>query len=188
MKKLLVVVMVLFVAISLAGCDAVQRKFTRKKKNVKPVPKLYQLKKYDVKPSAALYSKHYAYWQSWMSELLQDLGDNRKRDTRSVEEAINQAHDMQNILVKEKADELEKQIKHLEDARDIIVREELSQFNRTQVMGDLERADRNIKRDFSVKRIKKYIKESFDEPAPRKSSGASFSASMPSENAMDDIK
>ena len=183
MKKIFAVMMIICVSVTLVGCDALQKKFTRKKKETKPIPKLYQIKKYDVKPSAALYSKHYAYWQSWMSELLQDLGQNRKKDTRCIDEALNQARSMQNILVKEKADELQKQINGLEEARDVIVREELSQFNRSQVLMTLDRADRTIKRDFSIKRIKGYIKESFDEAPPEKVSGASFSASMPSENA-----
>ena len=185
MKRVLAAMMILLVAVTFTGCDSIQKKFTRKKKETRPIPKLYQIKKYDVKPSVALYNKHYAYWQSWMSELLQDLGGNRKKDARCVDEALNQARSMQNILVQEKADELEKQILGIEEARDTIVREELSQFNRNQILMILERADRNIKREFSAKRIKGYIKESFDETPPVKTSGASFSASMPSANAVE---
>ena len=183
MKRIFALIMILSVSLSLIGCDALQKKFTRKKKEVKPIPRLYQIKKYDIKPSAALYSKHFAYWQSWMSELLQELGQNRKKDARCADEALNQVRGMQNILVKEKADQLEKQISGIEEARDIIVRGELSQFNKSQVLMTLERSDRTIKRDFSIKMIKGYIKESFDDTPPVKASGASFSASMPSENA-----
>ena len=127
MRKICALAMAVILALTLTGCDALQRKFTRKKKYTKPVPRLYQLKKYDIKPSAALYSKHYAYWQSWMSELIQDLGGNRKKDIRCIEEALSQAHDMQNILVQEKADALGKHIHRLEEVRDIIVKERLSQ-------------------------------------------------------------
>lgn len=164
MKKICALAMIVFIALTLAGCDALQRKFTRKKKYVKPVPRLYQLKKYDIKPSAALYSKHYAYWQSWMSELIQDLGGNRKKDIRCIEEALSQLHDMQNILVQEKADALEKHIHRLEEVRDTIIKEQLSQYNKSQIIMTLEREDRTIKREFCTAGIKGHIKESFDEP------------------------
>ena len=116
MRKISVFVMVFFIAVTLAGCDSLQRKFTRKKKETKPVPRLYQLKKYDVKPSTELYSKHYAYWQSWMSELIQDLGGNHKKDVRCIDEALSQLSDMRNILVQEKADALTKHMRRIEEA------------------------------------------------------------------------
>jgi len=155
--------MIFLLAVTLTGCDALQRKFTRKKKETKPIPRLYQLKKYDVKPSAALYSKHYAYWQSWMSELIQDLGDNHKKDVRCIDEALSQLHDMRNILVQEKADALTKHIRRIEKSREIIIKEGLSQYNKNQVLMTLEREDRIVKSEFTVSRIKNDIKESFDE-------------------------
>lgn len=184
MRKAFSVVMAIFIMTSLAGCDAVQRKFTRKKKYTKPVPRIYQMKKYDVKPSPELYSKHYAYWQSWMSELIQDLGGNHKKDVRCIEEAISQIHDMQNILVPEKAEALEKQIGRLEDIRDTIEKEELSQFNSSRILMDLERVDRTVKRDFDVNGIKNYVKESFDDLQPDQVASeaqteSKFGASLP---------
>ncbi|MBU0605879.1 MAG: hypothetical protein KKH77_06285 [Candidatus Omnitrophica bacterium] len=163
MRKISVFAMIFLLAVTLTGCDALQRKFTRKKKETKPIPRLYQLKKYDVKPSAALYSKHYAYWQSWMSELIQDLGDNHKKDVRCIDEALSQLHDMRNILVQEKADALTKHIRRIEKAREIIIKEGLSQYNKNQVLMTLEREDRIVKSEFTVSRIKNDIKESFDE-------------------------
>ena len=162
-KKMLMAIIIVSIAITLVGCDALQKKFTRKKKETKPIPKLYQLKKYDVKPSAELYSKHYAYWQSWMSELIQDLGDNHKKDVRCIDEALSQLHDMRNILVQEKADALTKHIRRIEEAREIIIKEGLSQYNRNQIMLTLEREDRTVKSEFAVARIKDHIRESFDE-------------------------
>ena len=163
MRKSSVFAMVFFLAMTLTGCDSLQRKFTRKKKETKPIPRLYQLKKYDVKPSAELYSKHYAYWQSWMSELIQDLGDNHKKDVRCIDEALSQLHDMQNILVQEKADALTKHIRRIEEAREIIIKEGLSQYNRNQIIMTLEREDRIVKSEFAVAGIKDNIRDSFDE-------------------------
>ena len=163
MRKIYVFLMVFSIAVSLAGCDSLQKKFTRKKKDVKPIQRIYQLKKYDVKPSTELYKKHYAYWQSWMSELIQYLGENHKKDVRCVDEALSQLNDMRNILIRDKADELSKHIRRLEEAREIIVKEELSQYNKNQVMMTLEREDRMVKSEFTAARVKDCIKESFDE-------------------------
>ncbi len=162
MRRAMSVLMVVIVVTGLAGCDAVQRKFTRKTKTVK-APRIYQVKKYDIKPSADLYSKHYAYWRSWQSELIQELGQNHKKDKRCIEEILMQLGAMQNILVKDKADELGRHIARLEDVRDTITKQEVDTFNRSSTLMVLEREDRYIRSGFSVSRIKNYIKESFDE-------------------------
>lgn len=162
MRRAMSVLVVIIVVMGLAGCDAVQRKFTRKSKTVK-APRIYQIRKYDIKPSADLYSKHYAYWQSWQSELIQDLGQNHKKDKRCIEEILMQLGAMQNILVREKADELGKHIARLEDVRDTITKQEIDKFNRSGTLMVLEREDRYIKTGFPVSKIKNYIRESFDE-------------------------
>ena len=164
MKKVLSLVIVLCVAVSLVGCDALQRKFTRKKKTVK-APRIVQTKKYEKKPSPALYSKHFAYWQSWQSEIIQRLGDNDKKDKRCIEEIIMQLEEMQGLLVPEKADALGKHIARLEGVRDTINRQGIDQANKSTVLIMLEREDRLIKKDFSLSQVRSYIKTSFDEDA-----------------------
>lgn len=166
MKRLAVIVTVLCLAMSLAGCDAVQKKFTRKKKAVPKKPKIYQLKKYEKKPTPELYNKHYVYWQTWSAELIELLGQNHKKDVRCIEEMVSQLKDMQHILVKEKADELQVHIDRAQEVRDTIARGAMSFATRTSVKGTLEREDRAIKRNFITSKIKNYIKESFEEDAP----------------------
>jgi hypothetical protein len=165
MKKVMSMIVAVCVVVSLAGCDAVQRKFTRKSKT-KKMPKIYQLKKYDIKPTPELYHKHYAYWESWQTELIQELGQNHKKDKRCIEEILMQVTAMQNMLVKEKADELGKHVKRLEDVRDTIVQERIDQNNRAATLMVLDREDRYIRSGFCVTKIKNYLKESFDEEPP----------------------
>jgi hypothetical protein len=167
MRKALYVVAAVFVALNLVSCDAVQRKFTRKQKKVK-APRIVQEQKYEKKPTPELYEKHFAYWQSWSSEILQDLGDNRKKDRQCIEQIIGQVNDMRNILVPEKGDELAKHIKRYEEVRDVINREELSQYNKSFALTTLDREDRLIKNDFCISKVKNYLKKSFsaDEGGP----------------------
>jgi hypothetical protein len=162
MKKLLYIMLICAMALSLAGCDALQRKFTRKKKAVK-MPRIYQTKKYVKKPTPELYQKHYTYWMTWQSEILSKLGRNKRKDARCMEEIIGQLQDMQNLLVPEKGDELTPHIERLSKVRDTIVKEEMSKSNETYVRMTLEREDRFVKREFSLNKVRGYIKKSFEE-------------------------
>jgi hypothetical protein len=163
MKRFIVALTVLFLAVNLTGCDAIQKKFTRKKKATVKAPRFYQLKKYPRKPPAELYNKHYAYWESWQSELINFIGENHKKDMRSVQEAIGNLKDLQNLLVPSKAEELDVHIERMEGAREIIFRGELSFANKDYVRGIADREDRAIKRDFCFTRIKNSLRKNMDE-------------------------
>ena len=167
MRKIFAIMLVIaFAAVSMTGCDSVQRKFTRKKKAAAKVPRIYQVKKYEKKPTPELYKKHYSYWQAWNGELLQVLGDNHKKDKRCIDEIITNLKDMQNILVADKGKELDPHIARLEDVRDIIYRESLTQANKFSIMGTLEREDRYVKREFHYDKVKSFLRESFDSDNP----------------------
>lgn len=163
MKRWLVVIIIFFMALDAAGCASLQKKFTRKKKAEVKRPRFYQLKKYVKTPSPELYKKHYAYWMTWQSELLSNLGKSHKKDMRCIEEILGNLYDMQNILVPEKADQLKLHIDRLLEVKDTIFKEELSQYNRHYIRSTLEREDRAIKREFCYAKVKDYLRKSFDD-------------------------
>ena len=163
MRRAVSFFIILFMILSLAGCDSLQRKFTRKKKEAVKMPRIYQEKKYIKKPSPELYKKHYSYWTSWQSELIQVLGNNHKKDMRCIDEAVSNLRDMQSILVPKKAEELQPHIDKLARVRETIFNEELTQANRDYVLRTLEREDRYIKREFHYNKVKKYLREHFDD-------------------------
>lgn len=163
MKRLLHVLIAFCIVLNLVGCDALQRKFTRKKKATVKMPRIYQVKKYEKRPSPELYKKHYAYWESWHSELIKVLGKNHKKDKKCIEEIVGNLTDMQNILIPEKGDILKAHIERLARVRDTIFREEMSTANRSYVLMTLEREDRFIKREFCYNKVKNYFKKSFDD-------------------------
>lgn len=167
MKRTILALLALLILVSMTGCDAIQRKFTRKKTAVKH-PRFYQVKKYVKKPSPELYKQHYAYWASWQEEMAQFLGQNHKKDERAVEEAIGNLKDMQNILVPSKAEEMQPHIEKMERAREIIFRGELSFANKDYVRSIVEREDRAIAREFCYGKVKNFLRKSFDEEAPPK--------------------
>ena len=109
MKKWVTFFLILAITVSLAGCsEEWRKKFVRKKKDVAKKPRIYQLKKYKKEPSEALYSKHYNYLITWLSELAGNIGNNSKKDALCINEALGQMKDIQYLLVEEKAKELDK--------------------------------------------------------------------------------
>ena len=182
MKRLSVIVTAIFLTMSLTGCEAVQKKFTRKKKEVK-TPRFYQLKKYTKKPSPELYKQHYAYWESWQEELVQFVGQNRKKDERAIDEAIGHLKDMQNILVPSKAEAMQPHVERMESARTMIFDGELSSANKDYVRSNIDREDRAIRRDFCYDRVKNDLRKSFDEEeAPKLSMTAGKEVPVESQN------
>ena len=166
MKRLLSVLLVVCLAVTLAGCGpGWQGKFIRKKKGAKKPPKIYQIKRYPQKPSPELYKKHYAYTVTWMSELLSDLGQNHKKDVRCTEEIVSNMKDMQNILVPEWQEKFQRHLDNMMKVREIVVYEELSRFNIDYVKSSLDRENRAIKRDFSYKKVKDHLRKDLSQDA-----------------------
>jgi len=163
MRKFLTFLIAISLISGITGCDALQRKFTRKKKAVVKQPRIYQVKKYEKKPSPELYRKHYVYWMTWQSEMIKVLGQNHKKDIRCIEEAVGNLKDMQNVLLPEMAEKLQPHINRMSVVKDTILKEELSYANKDSVMHTLEREDRAIKREFAPGKVRNYLKKSFDD-------------------------
>ncbi len=162
MKKIAVkiismVVLAGFVA-NLSGCAALEKKFTREKKEAPKAP-LYQVRKYDIKPSLELYERHYIFWVNWHKKLVNDLGKNYKSDLKSVREMINNLNDMAILLVPEKAASLTPHIDELAKTEVIIEKRNITKINETRIRRILEREYRAIKREFSPSSMEDYIRK-----------------------------
>ena len=163
MKRILTFSIALFLIFNIAGCASIQQKFTRKKKETVKMPRIYQVQKYEKKPSPEAYKKHYVYWASLQSELETVLGQSHKKDLMCIEQIISNLQDMQNILVPEKGAVLKLHIDKLAAIQETIAREELSQFNKDRIKSTLEHEERCIKREFIYGKVKNYLKKSFDD-------------------------
>ncbi len=164
MRRWISLLLILAVVVSMAGCsEEWRRKFIRKKKDTAKKPRIYQTKRYIKEPTELLYTKHYNYTISWLSELVDDLGQNSKKDARCIEEALGQMRDVQIFLVPEKAKELDKHIGRLKEVQDLILRRDLGQANMDYARRSVEREERFLRSEFYYNKIKKYMKKSFDE-------------------------
>jgi len=101
-------IILVFVA-GLPGCASVQKKFTRKKKEARYIPKAVYFHEgaYQKKYSNDYYYKtHYTLWKTWHTELVNQLGGNQKKVARSAQEALGHLTEMHRYLVPEKQSEL----------------------------------------------------------------------------------
>jgi len=158
--KVAFILIAVHLAISLLGCTAFKRKFTRKKKEEKVQP-YFELKKYNVKPSLDLYEKHYVYWVNWQRTLISELGKNFKKDKRCIGEIIANLRDMQGLLVDDKAALLEPHIEDLNKTRLIIDKRIMTKANETRIRKIIEREYRVIKRKFSPRKMEDFIRADF---------------------------
>jgi hypothetical protein len=163
MRKTLAFLLIIAIVLSAAGCASVQKKFTRKKKETVKMPRIYQVKKYELAPTPELYKKHYVYWESFQSEMIMTLAQNHKKNMICIEHILSNLEDMRNMLLPEKAAELEVHIERLEKIRDILAKEDLTTFNKQYVTMTLERESRYIKRGFVYKKVKDSLRTSFEE-------------------------
>ena len=166
MKRIAYFVIAFFLIVNIAGCAGLQKKFTRKKKETVKMPRIYQVKKYESRPTPELYKKHYVYWESFQSEMIMTLGPNRKKNMICIEHILSNLSDMQNMLLPEKAAELETHIVRLTKIKDILVKEDLTTFNRNYIMMTLERESRYIKRGFVYSKVKDSLRTSYED-APK---------------------
>lgn len=163
MRRAISWILVLFMLINLTGCETLAKKFRRKPKKTVKMPRMYQIKKYEKKPTPELYKKHYAYWESWQSELIQVIGNNRKKDLLCIDQIISNLRDMQNILVPDKGKDMESHIDKLIKVREMIVSTDLTKANAGYAVRILEREDRLITKYFAYRKVKNFLKKSFED-------------------------
>jgi len=148
--------------VTLTGCDAFVRKFTRKKKQDKfsreemvLVPEEY---KGPQMSGEQLYRQYFLFWKSWQGELITWLspGANHKKQIDCAKEAIKNLTYLKEMLNEEKGKELDVYVSQLGELKSAI---EKDTYNKgvARHRQSAERLRRNILRDFSYRNIKDYL-------------------------------
>jgi hypothetical protein len=158
-KKLIFICVLYFAVISLIGCDAFVRKFTRKsKKDNAPQEELVLAPQEYQGPNLTqeeLYRQYFLYWKSWQDELITSLSDGgtHKKQIDCAEEALKNLQDMRALLKPQMQEKLDKYIIQLNELKDSIIKDVYG----ARIYGsslDAQRIKRNILRDFSYNKIK----------------------------------
>ncbi|MBL7068965.1 MAG: hypothetical protein ISS34_03835 [Candidatus Omnitrophica bacterium] len=158
MRRLIAVVLIAAVALQLTGCEAVQRKFTRKKKREPLRPRFYRAGESETRPHLELYIMHYAYWKSWHGEMTIGSTDNAKRNIMACDEMVSHLDDMKKHLLEEKAEELDKYITRVKEITDEMKRGNFSVMRLGYLKQELSKTGARIERKFYYKKVKEYIK------------------------------
>jgi len=90
MRKLLSLILVLLMILDFSGCQALRKKFVRKRRKEKPPPLYLELKDYPQVPTKDMYDQYHLYVRGWLDELMHTIEEesNAKRQKKSIDEAV----------------------------------------------------------------------------------------------------
>ncbi len=151
-----------FLLVSLIGCDAFVRKFTRKtKKENLPREEIVVAPEEYKGPNMTkeeLYRQYLMYWKSWQDELITSLslGANHKKQVDCAEQAIKLLMSLRQLLKEDKQKKLDIYIGQLNNLKETI-KEDAYGNNITASRMQAERIRRSILRDFSYNKVSKDI-------------------------------
>jgi hypothetical protein len=160
MKRLMAAGLFLLLIFQFAGCATIEKKFTRKKKEVKYSPAVIPLEQgaYQKKFSNEYYYKnHYTLWCGWHDDLLSELGKNSKKVARSADEAFGQLSGMGCYLVPEKRAQLQPFINDLAENLKKMPGGRMVTGQESLIRADLERIRREVAADFYYDKVKDSI-------------------------------
>jgi len=158
MRRLIATALILTVALQLTGCEALQRKFTRKKKREPLKPRFYQAGESETRPHLELYIVHYTYWKSWHSEITTGSTDNAKRNIMACNEMVSHLEDMKKHLLEEKAKELDGYIGRVREITGDMKRSNFSVMRFGYLKQELSKTGARIERNFYYKKVKEHMK------------------------------
>lgn len=158
LKRPVPIILIISMLMSTTGCEALRKKFTRKKK-AKPVrPMFYKEEEGEAaRPPVELYITHYVYWETWMDDLIANAGKNKKRDKRAATEAIGNLMDMKKYLSDEKKEEIQGYIDKVSVVTEKMLAGSVSKSRMGKLKQDLDRVRRVIVRKFYYKKVKDHI-------------------------------
>ena len=156
MKKLFLITIISLLSLSLVGCEAFVRKFTRKKKEAPEeelvlVPQEYK----DTATPEQKYRQYFVYWKAEQDELIEALLLNKplKKKMKSAQEAIKHLENMKGML---KESSQQKLIGYIERLQDILSGMENDPYGRNNNFYRVraENLERSIMKDCSYNKVK----------------------------------
>lgn len=158
LKKAMTYSLIVIFSVSLCGCDALQRKFARKKqKEVRSAPVITTFDYSKDLRADELYKKHFLFWKSWQTELIDRMDGGYKKRTECYDFTISSLMEMRKYLKGPKAAELDKFIIEIKSIDPDVKKERLSKSELYRMRQLLESSKRRIDRKFSYNRVRDYV-------------------------------
>jgi len=162
-KKLLLILLILIFSLNGIGCEGVNRalkeKFVRKKEE-KDEKEIIRIGGRETYPNEVRYKMHYVYWDAWMTEFINYLGVNHKKDVGNCRRALENSKKMAEFLKPEKALLLQPYIEKLARAKsDLVSGIVNSELDAKMLKHRMSRLHREVRRKFAPYNLdKKWIK------------------------------
>ena len=157
-KRSFVAILILILLISLTGCAALQRKFTRKKrKQPRPTPVITTFDYAKDLRVEELYKKRFLYWKTWHTELLNRMDAGYKKRVACYDHALMNLKEMQKYLKDAKISEIEPLVEKLQSIDPDIRKKRLSKGEEVRMRRVLEKTKRQIDKNFSYSKVKDYL-------------------------------
>jgi hypothetical protein len=157
MRKAWILGLAAVMLFDVTGCATVQKKFTRKKKEPERIPQVIYIEQgqYQKKFSNDYYYKsHYSMWQTWIDELLMQLGGNNKKAERCAVEAYGHLEQMSNYLDEEKKAQLKPVLDDMRRIKDRFAGSGYSSGEEGNLRVELEKIKRLVANDFYYNKVK----------------------------------
>lgn len=147
--------------ITLIGCDAFVRKFSRKPKRDNLPKEEMVLVPEEYKPAMdkeELYRQYMLFWQSWQDELIESLTEKKsnKKQISCAEEAIKNLLGLRGLLDEARKKKLDVYIAQMVELQALIAKDVYGS-NSLENVRSAEIIKRAVLRDFSFHKIKKYL-------------------------------
>jgi len=148
--------------VTLLGCEAFVRKFTRKPKKKEAreeivlMPEVYSPS--DI-PVEDRYRSYFVFWQSWQDELISALSsqESHKKRISCLDEAIKNLESFKPLLYEEKQKDLDTYLGRLRSLKGEIV-QDIYGTNSAKHKKKAESLKRGILRDFSYPEVKGHLR------------------------------
>ncbi|MBU2221583.1 MAG: hypothetical protein KJ722_03090 [Candidatus Omnitrophica bacterium] len=153
--------LIFFVVISTAGCEAFVRKFTRKPKDKMKTEELVLVPQ-EYKPAQVTkeeqYRQAFLFWKNWHDELIDSLTSegNRKKQIDCLKEAVNSLLTLRQLLNTGKKKKLDIYLDRIDNLRSQID-DDIYGSDISSQRADAEKLKREILREFSYEKIKKCL-------------------------------
>ncbi len=157
-RRFFISVFALMLLVSFTGCAALQRKFTRKKKDkgrVVPVITTYDYSK-DLRVEE-LYKKRFLFWKTWHDELIDRMDTGHKKRVACFDNALENMIEMRKYLASPKAEELDPYIKKMTDIDKDIKEGRLTRSEKYNIKKALEKIKRQVNKNFSFSDVEEFL-------------------------------
>ena len=162
MKRLLMIFLSGILLISLTGCEAFVRKFTRKSKKTDQSVEMVLAPEEYKGPNMTkeeLYRQYFLFWKSWQDELINALNQNSslKKKVDCAQEALKNLANMRGLLIEPAGKNLDVYIARLKDLASDMQSDVYGAHNNSS-KDEAGRIKADIERGFIYPKVKNYLK------------------------------